>query len=85
MSALGDGRGIFEEIRAVEELRMVGRDTVVVGGPLPVRDDVLAIRSLGLGATTVQVIILDAAVSFAHNTDNVSYCFRDTCDSCDSQ
>jgi hypothetical protein len=45
----------------------------------------LAIRSLGLGATTVQVIILDAAVSFAHNTDNVSYCFRDTCDSCDSQ
>jgi hypothetical protein len=35
VSALGDGEGIFEEIRAVEELRMVGRDTVVVGGPLP--------------------------------------------------
>jgi hypothetical protein len=31
VSALGDGEGIFEEIRVVEELRMVGRYTVVVG------------------------------------------------------
>ena len=36
MSALGDGEGIFEEIRAVEELRRVRRDTGVVCGPLPV-------------------------------------------------
>jgi hypothetical protein len=30
VSALGDGEGIFEEIRAVEEVGMVGRDTAVV-------------------------------------------------------
>ena len=35
---LGDGEGMFEEIRVVEEVTMVGRDTVVVRGPLPVRD-----------------------------------------------
>ena len=40
MSALGDGERIFEEIRAVEELRMVGRDTVIVCSPLPVRGNV---------------------------------------------
>ena len=40
VSAFGDGDGIFEEIRAVEELRRVRRDTVVVGGPLPVRENV---------------------------------------------
>jgi hypothetical protein len=40
MSALGDGEGIVEEIRAVEELRRVGRDTVVVVDPLPVRENV---------------------------------------------
>ena len=40
VSTLGDGEGIFEEIRAVEELRRVGRDTVVVSGPLPVRENV---------------------------------------------
>jgi len=40
VSALGDGEGIFEEIRAVEELGRVGRDTVVVGSPLPVRENV---------------------------------------------
>ena len=34
MSALGNGEEIFDEIRAVEELRMVGRDTVVLCGPL---------------------------------------------------
>ena len=38
VSAFGDGEGIFEEIRAVEELRMVRRDTVVVCGPLPDRE-----------------------------------------------
>ncbi len=37
VSALGDGDGIFEEIRAVEEVGMVGRDTMVVSGSLPVR------------------------------------------------
>jgi hypothetical protein len=37
-SSLGDGEGIFEEIRAIEELRMVERDTVVVCGPLPDRE-----------------------------------------------
>jgi len=40
VSALGDGDGIFEEIRTEEGLRMVGRDTVVVGGPLPIRENV---------------------------------------------
>ena len=40
VSALGNGEGIFEEIRAVEELRGIGRDTVVVCGPLPVRENV---------------------------------------------
>ena len=40
VSALGDGEGIFEEIRAVEEVGMVGGDTVVVRGSLPVRDSV---------------------------------------------
>ncbi len=40
VSALGDGEGTFEEIRAVEEVGMVGRDTVVVRGSLPVRDNV---------------------------------------------
>ena len=39
-SALGDGEGIFEKIRVVEELRMVGRYAVVVGGLLPVRENV---------------------------------------------
>jgi len=40
MSALGDGEGMFEEIRAVEEVGIVGRDTMVVRGSLPVRDKV---------------------------------------------
>jgi hypothetical protein len=39
VSAL-DGERIFSEIRAIEELRMVGRNTVVVGGPLPDRENV---------------------------------------------
>ena len=30
MSALGNGEGILKEIRAVQEVGMVGRDTVVV-------------------------------------------------------
>ena len=34
MSALGNGERIFEEIRAVEELGMVRRDTAVLCGPL---------------------------------------------------
>ena len=29
VSALGDGQGIFEEIRAAEEFRRVGKDTVI--------------------------------------------------------
>ena len=37
VSVHGFGEGITEEIRAVEELRRVGSDTVVVGDPLPVR------------------------------------------------
>ena len=40
MSALGDGEEIFGEIRAVEELRMVRRDTIVVCGPLLVRENI---------------------------------------------
>jgi hypothetical protein len=39
MLSEADGDGIFE-IRAVEEVGMVGRDTVVVRGSLPVRDNV---------------------------------------------
>ncbi|KAG8762899.1 hypothetical protein FRC15_008222 [Serendipita sp. 397] len=30
------GKGIVDEIRAVEKLRMVSRDTIVAGGSLPV-------------------------------------------------
>jgi len=37
VSALGDGKGIFEKIRAVEEVGMVRRDTMVVSSSLPVR------------------------------------------------
>ena len=48
VSALGDGEGIFEEIRAVEELRMVWRDTVVVSGPLPVRENVCRSHERGM-------------------------------------
>lgn len=40
MSARGDGEGIFDEVRAVEELRMVVRDSVIVLNPLPLRDTV---------------------------------------------
>ena len=35
-----DGDGIFEEIRAVEEVGRVRRDAVVVCGSLPIRDNV---------------------------------------------
>jgi hypothetical protein len=38
VSALGGGEGIFDEIRAIEEVRMVERYTIVVCGPLPVRE-----------------------------------------------
>ena len=38
VSTLGFGEGITDEIRAVEELRWVIRDTIVVVGLLPVRD-----------------------------------------------
>jgi len=40
VSALWDGEGIFEEVRVVEELRRVRRDTAVVGGPFPVRESI---------------------------------------------
>jgi len=40
VSALWDGEGILEEIRAVEELRRVRRDTAVVGGPFPVQESI---------------------------------------------
>ena len=36
----GDREGIFDKIRAVEEVRMVRRDTVVVHGSLLVRDSI---------------------------------------------
>ncbi len=36
VSALGDGEGIFKEIRAVEEIGRVERDTVVVRSSPPV-------------------------------------------------
>jgi hypothetical protein len=38
------------EIRAVEELRRVERDTVIVGGLLPIRDNVWAGSGGGRGA-----------------------------------
>ena len=38
VTALGDGEGIFEEIRAIEEVGRVGRNTMIVGPSLPVRD-----------------------------------------------
>ena len=37
---MGDGEGMFEKIRAVEEVTMIGRDTVVVRGSLLVQDNV---------------------------------------------
>ena len=39
-SSRGSRKGIGGEVGAVEELRRVGRDVVVVVGPLPVRDQV---------------------------------------------
>jgi hypothetical protein len=51
VSTFPDGEGIRCEIRAVEEFRRVGRDTVVVVGLLPIRDNIRAdcsgIRSHG--------------------------------------
>lgn len=38
VSTLRYGEGMLEEIRAVEEVGMVRRDTLVVRGSLPVRD-----------------------------------------------
>ena len=40
VSAFGDGEGIFKKIQAVEEVRMIWRDTMVVHGSLPVRDNI---------------------------------------------
>ena len=40
VSALVDGDGIFDEIQVIKEFRRVGRDTVIVGGPLPFQENV---------------------------------------------
>jgi len=41
-STLGDREGIHKDIRAVEKLRRVGRDAMVVGNPLIFGDTVWA-------------------------------------------
>ena len=46
MSALGDGKGNFDEVRAVEEIRIVGRDPV--WDILPLRDIVWGGGSNGI-------------------------------------
>ena len=36
VSAPGDGERVVEDVQVIQKIRMVGRDPVVVGGPLPV-------------------------------------------------
>jgi hypothetical protein len=54
VSALGDGEVIFEKIRAVEEVGMVERDTVVVHGSLPVRDNIGGIAVLSVAVESAE-------------------------------
>ena len=64
VSALEHGEGIFEEIRAVEEVGMVGRDTVAVRGSFPVRDNIGGDSGAihGDGEVTPRVLVLGPAL-----------------------